>query len=55
MKIKITTDRQPWVHDQPQPMGAELEVSQEQADSLVKQGFAEIVAAPKRASKNADA
>lgn len=47
MKIKITTDRQPWVNNEPQPLGAELDVSQEQAESLVKQGFAEMLAAPK--------
>lgn len=47
MKIKITTNRQPWVNNEPQPMGAEIDVAPEQADSLVKQGFAEVIAAPK--------
>lgn len=43
--IKITTDRQPWVADQPQPMGAEVEASDEDAAVLVANGFAEIISA----------
>lgn len=47
MKIKITTDRQPWLNDRPQAMGAEIEVSDADAAALVKLGFAEIIDAPK--------
>lgn len=43
--IKITTDRQPWAAGHPQPMGAEVEVSDEDAAVLVANGFAEITSA----------
>lgn len=51
--IKITTDRQPWVADQPQMLGAEVEVSDEDAAVLVANGFAEIIGAatPKPATR----
>lgn len=49
-KVKITTDRQPWVDDKPQPEGAVVEVDKATADILVGHGFAEIVAAPKKAA-----
>lgn len=50
--IKITTDRQPWVADQPQTLGAEVDVSDEDAAVLVANGFAEITgAAPKPAAR----
>lgn len=51
--IKITTDRQPWVADQPQTLGAEVEVSDEDAAVLVANGFAEIIGAatPKPATR----
>lgn len=47
-KVKITTDRQPWVEDKPQPNGAVLDVDKATADTLVDNGFAEIVVAPKK-------
>lgn len=47
MKIKITTERQPWIGGKPQPLGAELEVAEDNGKQLVELGFAEIVEAPK--------
>lgn len=43
--IKITSARQPWAAGQPQPMDAEVEVSDEDAAVLVANGFAEIISA----------
>lgn len=43
--IKITSARQPWVADRPQPLGAEVDVSDEDAAILVANGFAEIISA----------
>lgn len=43
--IKITSTRQPWAAGHPQPLGAEVEVSDEDAAVLVTNGFAEIVSA----------
>jgi hypothetical protein len=50
-KVKITTDRQPWVDDKPQSEGAVLDVSAELAATLVDLGFAEVVEAKKAAAK----
>jgi hypothetical protein len=50
-KVKITTDRQPWIDDKPQPEGAELDVSADVAATLVDLGFAVVVEAKKAASK----
>lgn len=50
-KVKITTDRQPWVDDKPQPEGAEVEVSAAVAASLIEQGFAVAVEVKKAAPK----
>jgi len=41
--IKITTARQPWANGQPQPMGAEIDVPEDEATALVANGFAELV------------
>lgn len=43
--IKITSARQPWAAGRPQPLGAEVEVSDEDAAILVANGFAEIISA----------
>ena len=43
--IKITSARQPWAAGHPQPLGAEVEVSDEDAAVLVANGFAEIISA----------
>lgn len=51
MKIKITTDRMPWVNGEPQPLGAEIDAPDESAKSLIEAGFAEAVEAPKPAKK----
>jgi len=52
MKIKITTDRQPFLNDEPQNMGDIVEVSAEEAATFIENGFAEEVKTadkPKRA------
>ena len=52
MKIKITTDRQAFVNDEPQTMGNVVEVSEEEAAMFIENGFAEAVETtdkPKRA------
>ena len=51
MKIKITTDRKPWINGKPAQEGDTVEVSSEDATILLQAGFAETVgsAAPKRA------
>jgi hypothetical protein len=48
-KIKITTDRRPWVGGKPQANGATLDVDEATADTLAANGFAEKVrGAPKK-------
>ena len=52
MKIKITTDRQPFLNDEPRNMGDIVEVSAEEAATFIENGFAEEVKTadkPKRA------
>tara|TARA_R100001440_G_scaffold74507_1_gene100088 strand:+ start:635 stop:877 length:243 start_codon:yes stop_codon:yes gene_type:complete len=52
MKIKITTDRQPFLDDEPKNMGDVVEVSAEEAVIFIENGFAEEVkttSKPKRA------
>lgn len=52
MKIKITTDRQPFLDDEPKNMGDIVEVSAEDAATFIENGFAEKVTSneePKRA------
>lgn len=48
MKIKITTDRMPWVNGAPQVAGAEVEAEEADAAALIAAGFAEAVEAPKK-------
>jgi len=40
MKIKITTDRQPWAAGRPHDNGAEVEVDADEAAALIAAGFA---------------
>ena len=48
-KIKITTERRPWVHGKPQVNGATLDVDEATAYTLAANGFAEKVrGAPKK-------
>tara|TARA_B100000965_G_C19601082_1_gene762678 strand:+ start:525 stop:809 length:285 start_codon:yes stop_codon:yes gene_type:complete len=56
MKIKITTDRKPFLNDEPQIIGNVVEVTEEEAATFIENGFAEEVkttSKPKRA-RNAD-
>lgn len=41
MKIKITTDRQPWVNGKAQAKGALVDTDDETASTLVGRGWAE--------------
>jgi len=55
MKIKITTDRQPFLNNEPKNMGDVVEVSAEDAATFIENGFAEEVkttSKPKRARNN---
>lgn len=48
-KIKITTDRRPWIDGKPQANGATLDVNDATADTMVANGFAEkVCSAPKK-------
>jgi len=48
-KIKITTDRKPWVNGKPQASGQIVDVTSDVADMMVDKGFAEKMrAAPKK-------
>ena len=51
MKIKITTDRNPWANGSPCAKGQEIEVDDETGKAMLEAGFAEAVGAskPKRA------
>ena len=55
MKIKITTDRQPFLNNEPKNMGDVVEVSAEEAAIFIENCFAEEVkttSRPKRARNN---
>jgi len=55
MKIKITTDRQPFLDNEPKNMGDVVEVSAEEAATFIANGFAEeakTTSKPKRARNN---
>lgn len=43
MKIKVTTDRKPWLNDRPLDQGSEIEATEAEAKILIDAGFAEIV------------
>jgi len=48
-KIKITTDRKPWINGKPQASGQIVDVTSDVADMMVDKGFAEKMrAAPKK-------
>jgi hypothetical protein len=50
MKIKITTDRRPFIDEEQLEKGAEVEVSDEEAKVFIENGFAvEVTDKPKRA------
>lgn len=51
MKIRITTDRQPWVNGQPHDNGTEVDVSNEDGQALIAAGFAEAVGASDEAPR----
>jgi len=53
MKVKIITDRQPWVHGEKQANGAEVEVSKDEADMLIANGFAKVVKAQAKRARTA--
>ena len=41
MKIKITTDRGPWLDNAPQPNGAVIDADAHIANALIERGWAE--------------
>lgn len=47
MKIKITTDRRPWAAGRPHDKGAEIDVGNDEAATLIDAGFAVAVKAEK--------
>lgn len=51
MKIRITTDRKPWVNDKPHDFGAEVDAPEADAKALIAAGMAEAIAAPARKAK----
>lgn len=52
MKIKITTERMPWINDKPHIIDEELEGIDEECQLLIDNGFAvQIVEPTKRAAK----
>jgi hypothetical protein len=50
-KIKITTDRQPWLDGQPQEIGAICDASDDEASVLVSAGFAELLDEPAKRAR----
>lgn len=53
MKIRITSDRQPWVNEQPHDRDAEVEVSDADGQLLIDAGFAVAIDAPKKTTRAA--
>jgi hypothetical protein len=53
-KIRITTDRRPWLNGAPLEAGAELDVDATAAEIMVGLQFAELVDAPKPARRRKD-
>lgn len=50
MKIKITTDRRPFINEEQLEQGAEVDVSDEEAKVFIENGFAvKVTDKPKRA------
>lgn len=55
MKIKIITERMPWIGGQPRALNAEIEADAAEAQSLIDNGFAVSLEKPKSVRKsNAD-
>lgn len=46
--IRIITNRQPWAAGSPRDNGAEVDVEADEAAALVANGFAEVVASPRK-------
>ena len=51
MKIKITSDRQPWVNNKPHDMGAEVETSDADGQLMIAAGFAVAIDEPRRKAR----
>lgn len=52
-KIVITTERKPFLNGVGQPLGAQVEVSEDEAKTMVNAGMAELVAPAKAPAKKA--
>ena len=54
MKVKILTDRQPWIGGEPRSAGDIVEADADVAKWLLGEGWAEEAEKPKRAPRNAE-
>ena len=54
VKVKITTDRRPFYNGRPSMMGETIEVTQLEADEIVKNGFGELGEVKKKRARDAN-
>ena len=54
MKVKITTDRKPWIGDLPRDVGEVVDAPEDAAKWLIEQGWAEAVEKPKKVVRDAN-
>ena len=54
IKVKITTDRRPFYNGRPSMMGETIEVTQLEADEIVKNGFGELGEVKKKRARDAN-
>ena len=52
--MKITTDRRPFYNGRPSMMGETIEVTQLEADEIVKNGFGELGEVKKKRARDAN-
>ena len=55
VEVKITTDRRPFFNGRATGMGETIEVTQDEADLIVDNGWGEIGTAPKKKKRARDA
>lgn len=54
IKLKITTDRKPWIGDEPRAKGDVVDAPEDAAKWLLDQGWAETVEKPKKVARDAN-
>lgn len=54
-KVKILTEREPWIDGLPRKAGEVVDAPEELAKWLVEQGWAEAAEKPKKVTRDADA